>query len=210
MGLEPDFDLSIATRGIPNACHTIRSRSGQIKSLKIRSKDGDFFPDELADVLRTSANLDGINRLQIEEIDLGRAALEAIVESPFYRELETLELIDCDWHSKLGDEILQLICDSETLNPVSLDLESSPITADGIRTLVDNLPSRLKKLRLAGTAFSNEGLRILLESDRIGQLRSIDLVENEVTGEGAEFLSSCKPAIQNKVSFFEHPHRLKQ
>jgi hypothetical protein len=188
----PDGELSITTRRLPNAARMLLDRKERVESLKIRSTDGDTMPPELVSAMRRARCLRGVKRLEVDEIDLGRKALKLISGARRFSRLEELVLSDCDWHSKLGDTIPIVLARArlKTLTALHLAVDFGPA---GIEALASSKKrAGLRRLSLHGAKLGDAGFRALVDSALFQHLSHVSLSEIGVSERSVDLLMNVK------------------
>jgi uncharacterized protein (TIGR02996 family) len=145
----------------------------------------------LAAELAACPSLARVRRLHIGSADgdsepLGDAGLAALAASPHLAGLEALSF----GMEQIGEGLQALAGASWIGSLRSLDLSGNEIGDDALTSFLSDAPlRRLERLVLDGTGAGLGAVQALAEADRFGELRVLDLSNNQIGGAGLASLA---------------------
>jgi uncharacterized protein (TIGR02996 family) len=183
--------------------------------------------------LAACPHLVGLERLRLASVygsgqDIGRHAINALVDSPFLHRLRCLDVADLASGSEgaralsravftsglqtlrlrknsLGDKGALRLARTEALCPVVLDLGETAIGPIGMEALVESpCVSRLRKLNLSDNKIGNRGGVALFRSSSLTRLRTVELGSTDIGDETVLALVASPHAHRLRRLYLDH------
>jgi hypothetical protein len=150
-----------------------------------------------ADALPTLADFpcsELVKQLNLAKNKIGYREIEAIVESPYLKNLEYLNLAE----NQLGKAEAALLSRSPNLKHLTeLEIQGNPIGNNGLEHLVQSPHiNHLTKIQLGNCALNNKGAILIANSPKFQYLTSLTLYNNSIGDKGAKTLADS-PYLKN-------------
>jgi len=122
---------------------------------------------------------------------MGYQSLDDLVDAigPAY-ELQRLSLRTMGLTEPLVGRLMSL---GVARNLTQLDMSGSPLGGDGLELLANGLPLSVESLQLSGTGAVGNGLRAIVFTSRVVNLRHLDLSQNPLAPRETKMLSESRP-----------------
>ncbi len=194
------------------------ARSAKVGNLReLTLNDNSLISDHGILALANAPTFARLHALDISYIDLSNVGVRGLVESPYLRKLQRLEMVG----NHIGDAGLAVLASSNllqrmlrhapvlhlasnTIGPAGidalmqspylelveeLDLRNNPLGDEGFaRLLMGNRWKRLRRLLLRNTRLTDAVMIQLADSPLLSQLEYLDLTKNAITKTGLEWL----------------------